>query len=187
MESAVRGTDIRTSTLEAFADTIIPGERRWPDDVAIAGISAGGGAVAAGAVALLETPEGGMAPLLDDLVTALNAHAAAYCELHGLPADPAAAFVGLAWEHRAALVRRLTAPDHPEKQLWVGIAMFCNMAFDTGAPMHTTDALATGHPGLVAMGFARPDADGLWRSPEYSYRKVLAPVHPGTTQTGSPA
>src|SRR4051812_23930655 len=37
--------DTTTLTLEAFADTIIPGEKRSPDDVAVAGAAEGGGAV----------------------------------------------------------------------------------------------------------------------------------------------
>ena len=37
-------------TLEAFADTILPGEKRTPDDTAVAGVSDGPGAVAAGAL-----------------------------------------------------------------------------------------------------------------------------------------
>lgn len=41
---------VRTMTLEAFADTIVPGEKRSPDDQAIAGAVTGGGAVVAGAV-----------------------------------------------------------------------------------------------------------------------------------------
>ncbi|MET8067907.1 DUF5987 family protein, partial [Micromonospora sp. NPDC005313] len=35
-------------TLEAFADTIIPGERRHATDRAVAGAADGGGAVASG-------------------------------------------------------------------------------------------------------------------------------------------
>jgi enediyne biosynthesis protein E8 len=61
------------------------------------------------------------------------------------------------------------------------------MAFDTAAHMHTTDAIATGHPGLAAMGFAKPDDDGLWRFPDYSYGRQLARIHPGTTPAGNPA
>ena len=40
-------------TLEAYADTIVPGEKRWPGDRAIAGVSTGGGAVTGGALDLL--------------------------------------------------------------------------------------------------------------------------------------
>jgi len=43
-------------TLEAFADTIVPGEKRSPDDHAIAGAASGPGAVGAGALELLRTP-----------------------------------------------------------------------------------------------------------------------------------
>ena len=55
-------------TLEAFADTFVPGERRFPDDIAIAGAAAGPGAVAAGAIELLHSPATGVSESLDDLV-----------------------------------------------------------------------------------------------------------------------
>lgn len=177
----------RTMTLEAFADTIVPGCKRSPDDRAVAGVSPDGGAVACGAIALLEGPEGGMAPALDDLAAALDGHARAYCAQHALEPDPDVPFVGLTYAERTALVQQLVAPDHPEQALWVGVAMFSNMAFDTGASMHTVDAIAAGHPGLKAMGFAPPDPDGLWRFEQYSYGRPLARIHPGTTSTGSPA
>jgi hypothetical protein len=180
-----RGTTI---TLEAYADTIVPGEKRWPDDRAIAGIAEGGGAVAAGALPLLEMPEGGMAPALDDVALALNAHAERYIKDNAIePDDSVAPFVTLTSEHRIALVSEITHPEHPEKELWIGLALFCYMAFDTGAHMHTVDAIAQGHPGLVTMGYAKPDADGLWRFPDSSYRRPLARLHPNTTATGSPA
>ena len=188
MNSAERVDDDRTMTLEAFADTIIPGEKRWPQDRAVAGMSAGGGAVAAGAVPLLETPEGGMAPALGDLARALNGHAEEYRVEHGLPGDDSVPpFVALSGEHRLALAQRLLRPDHPEHVFWAGLAMFSFMAFDTGAITHTVDAIAAGHPGLTTIGFAKPDDDGLWRFPEYSYGRQLAQPHPDTTPTGSPA
>ncbi len=185
---APAGGDVTTTTLEAFADTIVPGEKRWPGDVSVAGASTGGGAVAAGAVELLSMPEGGMAPLLGELAKLLNGHAAAFAGELGLALDDSLpAFVALPFEQRTELVTRLTTPGHPEKEVWVGIALFSNMAFDTGAHMHTTDAIAAGHPGLATIGFARPDSDGLWRFPEYSYRRAVANKHPDTTPSGSPA
>ncbi|MBR7831977.1 regulator [Actinospica durhamensis] len=187
MHSAEPDHDVRTLTLEAFADTIIPGEKRHPEDRAVAGVSTGGGAVAAGAVPILETPEGGMEGALDDLAVALNGHARAYCASHDLEPDPALPFVGLSYDHRTALVQQLVSPDHPEKMMWVGVAMFSYMAFDTGAHMHTTEALAAGHPGLRTLGFADPDEDGLWRFPQYSYGRQLADIHPDTDATGSPS
>jgi hypothetical protein len=42
-----------TQTLEAFADTLIPGEKRFPADRAIAGVVSGAGAVQAGAIEML--------------------------------------------------------------------------------------------------------------------------------------
>jgi hypothetical protein len=180
--------DAVRATLEAYADTIVPGERRWPGDRSVAGAATGGGAVAAGAVELLTMPAVGLAPALPALVEALDAHARAYADEHGLAPDEAVPpFVALPFAHRTALVRRLTAPTNEEKEVWVSLALFSNMAFDTAAHRHTVEAIAEGHPGLVAMGFAAPDDDGLWRFPAYSYGRPLADLHPHTTASGSPA
>ncbi|WP_049565847.1 DUF5987 family protein [Nonomuraea sp. SBT364] len=178
----------RTTTLEAFADTIIPGEKRSAGDRAVAGVSRGGGAVQAGAIELLEWDATGITGGLDDFAAALNRHAAAYAAEHGIPTgDGVPPFVSLPYEDRAAMVRWLTAPGHPEKALWVSLALFCNMAYDSAAHMSTVDALAAGHPGLTSMGIAPPDADGLWRFRAWSYGRPLADVHPATTESGSPA
>jgi hypothetical protein len=188
VESDTSGSDDRTLTLEAYADTFVPGEKRWPGDRAIAGAAAGPGAVVAGAIELLETPATGVTFGLDDLVKALNGHAGQYVASHGIVVDESVpAFVALSYADRTGLVKSLIAPDHPEKDIWVLVALFCFMAFDTAAHMHTTDALAAGHPGLAAMGFAKPDADGLWRFPDFSYGRPLASLHPGTTPAGDPA
>lgn len=178
----------RTMTLEAFADTIVPGEKRSPDDRAVAGASTGGGAVAAGAIELLETPATGISTALDDYAEALNKHAQEYAAARGVPLDGAVPpFVALPFDDRTALVQELTDPQHREKELWVLLALFSNMAFDTAAHMNTTDAIEAGHPGLLGMGFFRPDGDGLWRFPEFSYGRQLAEPHPDTTASGSPA
>jgi enediyne biosynthesis protein E8 len=178
----------RTMTIEAFADTLVPGEKRWPGDTAIAGVAVGGGAVAAGAVELVRTPATGIADAVDNLADALNGHAQAHAAEHLVVLDPSLPpFVALPFSHRSRLVAALTAPDHPEKDLWVLFALFCFMAFDTAAHLHTTEALAAGHPGLMTMGFAQPDADGLWRFADYSYGRQLASPHPDTSPSGSPA
>lgn len=174
-------------TLEAFADTIVPGEKRWPEDRAVAGAAPGPGAVAAGAVELLETPAAGLISGLGDFVELLNKYAGAHAEQRGLTLDETVPpFVALPFAERTALVQALTAPGHPEKDLWVSLALFSNMAFDTGAHLSTLDALAAGHPGLLAMGLEKPDADGLWRFPQFSYGRRLARLHPRTTPSGSP-
>jgi enediyne biosynthesis protein E8 len=178
----------RTMILEAFADTIVPGEKRSADDRAIAGVASGGGAVAAGAIELLEWDATGVTDGLDDIVRRLDDHARAYAGERDLDLDPGLpAFVALPFEDRTALVLRLLSRGHPEKEFWVLLTLFSNMAFDSAAHLHTAEAIAAGHPGLTAMGIARPDADGLWRFPEYSYRRPLARLHPDTTKSGSPA
>jgi hypothetical protein len=177
----------QTLTLEAYADTFVPGEKRAPDDRAVAGAAAGPGAVAAGALELLAMPATGVSEGLGSLAITLNGHAQAYADGQGLTIDTAVPpFVALSFAERTAVVQSLIAPDHPEKDIWVLVALFCFMAFDTAAHMHTADALAAGHPGLTAMGFAGPDTDGLWRFPQYSYGRQLASVHPDTTPAGDP-
>ncbi|GAA2868509.1 hypothetical protein Acy02nite_84060 [Actinoplanes cyaneus] len=188
LDVAVELTPIELMTLEAYADTIIPGERRGAGDLAVAGAADGGGAVASGAVDLMVSVEGGLAGMLDTLVTGLNDHAVEYAGRAGVRLEPGVPpFVALPFPHRTALVQALTAAGHPEQDLWVSLAMFSVMAWDTGAAEHTVDALAAGHPGLIQMGFARPDPDGLWRFPDFSYRRALATPHPHTAATGDPA
>jgi hypothetical protein len=177
----------RTMTLEAFADTIVPGEKRWPDDRAIAGASAGPGAVAAGAIELLETPATGIADSLDIFASDLNDRAQAYAAEHSIDLDQSVPpFAALSFAHRTGLVQALLAPGNPEKELWVLLALFSNMAFDTAPHLHTADAIAAGHPGLTAIGFAKPGADGLWRFDNFTYGRPLARIHPRTTSSGSP-
>jgi hypothetical protein len=174
-------------TLEAYADTMIPGERRGPADRAVAGAAVGGGAVASGAVQLMVSPEGGLAGTLDSLAEGLNDHAREYAARLGLDPDPTVPpFVALTFDDRVGLAQELLAPDHPEQELWVALAMFSAMAWDTGAHMSTADALASGHPGLTSMGFMPADADGVWRFPRFSYGRALAAVHPRTTPRGDP-
>jgi hypothetical protein len=195
--SAMGGTPVRerapeedqykVATLEAYADTFVPGEKRAPDDLAVAGAATGPGAVAAGALELLGTAATGVSEGLADLAIGLNVHAEAYADENkigiGRSVPP---FVALSFADRTAVVRQLISPDHPEKDIWILVALFCFMAFDTAAHIHTVDAIAAGHPGLTAMGFARPDADGLWRFPDFSYGRELARCHPLTTPAGDP-
>lgn len=179
---------VKVSTLEAYADTILPGEKRFPDDHAIAGAAVGPGAVVAGALELLHTEATGVTVGLPYLAQSLNDHAKVYAKEQDLTLDEALpSFVALSFEDRTALVKSLTSPGHPEKDGWVSLALFCNMSFDSAAHKHTAEAIAEGHPGLLAMGYTAPDEDGLWRFPTFSYRRELAQLHPDTTPSGSPA
>ena len=78
------------ATLEAFADTMVPGEKRHALDRAIAGAAPGPGAVQAGAVALLQLPELGVELLLPELAALLNTEATAWALRQGprAAADP---------------------------------------------------------------------------------------------------
>ena len=60
------------------------------------------------------------------------------------------------------------------------------LAFHTAAHLDTATAVSQGHPGLAWLGFPQPDADGVWRFPTFSYRRVLASTRPGTTASGQP-
>jgi hypothetical protein len=172
-------------TLEAFADTIVPGNKRFPEDRAIAGESADGGAVAAGALDLLQSPAGGVAQWLPALAQGLNAYAQG---MFGASTDESVPpFVALSYDQRVALVQHLTTQDTPERQGWVNLAVFSNMAFDSAAHLHTAEALESGHPGLHILGFAPPDRDGRWRFPQSSYGRALSKSHPETTPAGNPS
>jgi hypothetical protein len=183
-----QSADSAQLTLEAFADTIIPGEKRGPEDRAIAGAATGGGAVAAGALELLHWDATGMSEGVDGLADLLDEHTRDYAAQHDLTLDPSVpAFVALDFEHRTALVQQLTATGHPEREFWILLALFSNMSFDSAAHLHTAEALAAGHPGLTALGISAPDADGLWRFAKPGYGRRLARLHPDTTPSGSPA
>lgn len=179
--------DVQTITLEAFADTIVPGVKRFPGDRAIAGVCEEPGAVEAGALELLSDSATGVTAGLVPLSQMLNQHAETYAAKNGLALDTEVPpFVALDFDHRVALVAELTAPGHPERDGWVLLALFSNMAYDTAPHRPTLEAMADGHPGMVAMGYAKPDSDGLWRFPDFSYRRELAKRHPNTTESGSP-
>ncbi|MFB7915422.1 DUF5987 family protein [Streptomyces sp. NPDC056061] len=182
-----RADERETWTLEAYADTIVPGEKRWPGDRAVAGAVEGGGAVAAGALELLRWDATGISEGLGDLARLVNDHAEVYAMENGLDLDgDVPPFVALDFADRTALIQRLTRPGHPEKDFWVLLSLFCNMAFDSAAHLHTAEALRDGHPGLAAMGITQPDADGLWRFDSFGYGRPLARLHPATTPSGSP-
>ncbi|PBC67569.1 hypothetical protein BX265_8181 [Streptomyces sp. TLI_235] len=177
-----------TQSLEAFADTLIPGQRRHPGDLPIAGAVTGPGAVQAGAVQVLASPDLPLGPWLPEIAGLLDARALAWAATHLLCLPPGwPPFVGLPFDHRTALVTGLFDPDGPDRPIWQVLALLVGLAFDTAAHQHTADALAAGHPGLTWIGFPAPDADGLWRFPEHSYNRPLAELHPNTTASGSPA
>ncbi|WP_431676325.1 DUF5987 family protein [Kitasatospora sp. KL5] len=177
-----------TQSLEAFADTLIPGQRRHAGDLPIAGVVTGPGAVQAGAVQVLASPDLPLGPWLPGIAGLLDARALARAAAHLLWLPPGwPPFVGLPFGHRTALVTGLFDPDDPDRPIWQVLALLVGLAFDTAAHRHTADALAADHPGLAWIGFPAPNPDGLWRFPDHSYNRPLAALHPNTTASGSPA
>jgi hypothetical protein len=174
-------------TIEAWADTIVPGERRFPGDRVVLGATPGPGAVQAGAWDLYRDPDVGLAPLLPAIAALLDTQAVAYLATHpGSHTVGVPSFVALDFEGRSAVAQRLLQGSGPDQLLWYGVAAIAMLAFHTAAHLDTATAVAQGHPGLAWLGFPEPDADGIWRFPAFSYRRVLASTHPGTTASGQP-
>ena len=180
--------DAETATLEAWSDTMVPGQKRWPGDRAVAGATSGPGAVQAGAVDLMRFDAVGLGPALPGLPAALNVEASRYAAAAGLPLDPATPpFVGLSFPDRTALALELLDGTREDQVAWYALAAVAMLAFHTAAHLDTADAVRAGHPGLAWLRFPAPDADGLWRYPDFSYRRKLARTHPRTTRSGHPA
>lgn len=167
-----------TQTLEAYADTLIPGEKRFPGDRAIAGVVSGAGAVQAGAIKMMNFPPVGFQGALPGLAFSINVHALLYAVIHKIVVDPTMPFVELDFASRTALLVEILDGNGPDQPVYYGLAAICFVAYNTAGYLPTAVAIRDGHPGLAAIGFPPPDADGLWRFPEFSYRRVLAVAHP---------
>ena len=87
--------------------------------------------------------------------TALNAHARAYAAEHGLDLDETVPpFVALAFDHRTALVQRLTAPGPPREGAVGGARPVQQHGLRHAPPTCTPPRRSPpGHPGLLAMGY----------------------------------
>ena len=180
-------SDAMTTTLEAFADTLIPGAKRYDGDYAIAGMARGAGAVQAGAVDLMWFPQAAIGPALPALAGYLSTRAATYAMEHRRVLDPTLPpFVALSFADRTELLLELLDPSGQDYLAWWALAAMPFLAFHTAGHLHTVDAVRRGHPGLRWIGFPQPDRDGLWRFPHFSYRRRLARRHPHTTRNGNP-
>jgi hypothetical protein len=179
--------DAATLTLEAYADTLIPGEKRFPADRAIAGVVSGAGAVQAGAIEMLNFPPVGLQPVLPGLAFGINVLAVLYALIHKIDLDPMVPpLVALDFASRTALLVDVLDREGPARGAFSGLASVCFLAYHTAGYLPTAVAIRDGHPGLAAIGFPPPNADGVWRFPEFSYRRVLAVAHPHS-QRGNPA
>lgn len=184
-DSLATGT---AATLEAFADTLIPGQRRFPGDYAIAGAVQGPGAVQAGVIDVLTSPLLPARPALNLIASLLNARAIAYAALHLLPLPVTLpAMVGLSFRHRTNLVVGLFEEEDLDRKIWQVMSLLVSVAFDTAGHLDTATAVAGSHAGLTWLGFPQPDPDGKWRFSDFSYGIALADLHPNTDSSGGPA
>jgi enediyne biosynthesis protein E8 len=184
---AYAGTPGMTQTLEAYADTLIPGQKRFPGDRAIAGVVSGAGAVQAGAIEMMNFPPVGLEAALPLLALSINVNAVVYAVINKITLDlTVPPFVSLDFASRTALLVNLLETAGPEQGAFYGLAAISFAAYNTAGYLPTVVAIQDGHPGLAAIGFPPPNPDGLWRFPEFSYRRVLARAHPHS-QGGNPA
>lgn len=161
--AAVLPTD---ATLQAFADTMVPGRKALTTDLgheidplAIAGVDGEPGAVEADALLLYHDPLVGFpaleAPFLAELSTRALAHGGA--------------FLDLAFEQRVAVCLEGLAPGNPTVLVWEAAAAVPFVAFlcsgaQSEATIDTSSAYqAMGYPGAAPNGYA-----------EFSYRRKLA-------------
>lgn len=165
--------------LEAFADTVLPGRKRYPGDTAIAGVCDDFGAVEAGALHVLLDPAAGIDDGVGAMASLLDRAAA------DLLGDQTGRFADLDYARRRALVAELTDADTPMRDFWFLLALFSYMAYDSAPHLDTAAALVAPHSGLAAMGFSPPKANGRWGFEPFGYRRAVARLHPSTDSTGS--
>ena len=179
---------VTVATLEAFADTLIPGAKRSPADRAIAGVVERGGRGAGGRARPHELSAGRLCSRRCPRSPRPSTRARPRTRRRTLilldPTVPP--LVALDFVDRTALLVEILDATTPDQLAFYALAAIPFLAYHTAGHLPTAEAIRDGHPGLVAIGFPPPQADGLWRFPEFSYRLALAPRHP-RSKRGSPA
>jgi enediyne biosynthesis protein E8 len=151
--AAVRPDD---ATLQAFADTIIPGRKATRTDLgdeidplAIAGVDDSPGAVEADALRLYHDPLTGF----DALEPAFLA------DLNGRALRQGGPFLTLSFEQRVAVVTEGLSFDNPDRTLWeaaaaVPFTAFCAAAeHATGTSANASGYRVMGYPGAAPNGY----------------------------------
>jgi hypothetical protein len=162
-DAAVTPTD---ATLQAFADTVVPGRKALRTDLgnqidalAIAGAHSEPGAVEADALLLFHAPLVGF----DGLAPAFLADLESRSLLRGGP------FLALPFDKRVAVCTDGLAAANPSVQVWEAAAAVPFVAFlivgtQQNATIDTASGLQVlGHPGIAPQGYA-----------DFSYRKKLS-------------
>jgi hypothetical protein len=164
--TAAAAPSLTDGTLQAFADTLLPGKRVARTDLgnevhakAIAGAHHEPGAVQADALALYHHPLIGF----DVVAPAFLADLSARSLLRG------GQFLDLSFAKRVAVCTDGLAPGNPTAQVWelaaaVPFAAFLCSAMQKNATIDSSSGLqVTGHPGIAPQGYK-----------DYSYRRVLS-------------
>jgi hypothetical protein len=172
--AALAAPNLADGTLQAFADTLIPGKRVTRTDLgnevhakAIAGAHPEPGAVQADALLLYHHPLIGF-----DVV-----EAAFLADLEARSLLRLGQFIDLPFAKRVAVCLDGLSPSNPTAQVWelaaaVPFAAFLCTATQKNATIDKSSGLqVTGHPGIAPNGYA-----------DFSYRRALSSER---TTTGS--
>jgi hypothetical protein len=165
-EPALAEPDLADGTLQAFADTMIPGRRATRTDLgneihprAIAGADSLPGAVEADALALFHHPQIGFDALEPNFLADLSARSLS----HG------GDFLSLGFDQRVAVCLEGLAFDNPLRVVWEAAAAVPFTAFCAAAMIpNATAAKASGYrvmglPGVAPKGYR-----------DFSYRRKLS-------------
>ena len=163
---AAAALQLGDATLQAFADTMLPGRKALTTDLgneihplAIAGVDGEPGAVEADALLLYHDALIGFDALEAPFLAELSARSLA----HGAP------FLDLTFGQRVAVCLEGLAPSNPSVQVWEAAAAVPFVAFlaagaQSDATIDTSSAYQVmGYPGAAPNGYA-----------EFSYKRKLA-------------
>ena len=166
VSEATAAVQLPDATLQAFADTIVPGRKALTTDLgneidplAIAGVDNAPGAVEADALLLYHDPLIGFEALEGPFLSELSARSLA----RGAP------FLNLTFEQRVEVCLEGLAPSNPSVQVWeaaaaVPFTAFLAAAEQSDATIDTSSAYQVmGYPGTAPNGYA-----------EFSYKRKLA-------------
>jgi len=166
VSEATAAVQLPDATLQAFADTIVPGRKALTTDLgneidplAIAGVDNEPGAVEADALLLYHDPLIGFEALEGPFLSELSARSLA----RGAP------FLNLTFEQRVEVCLEGLAPSNPSVQVWeaaaaVPFTAFLAAAERSEATIDTSSAYQVmGYPGTAPNGYA-----------EFSYKRKLA-------------
>jgi len=166
VSEAAAAVQLTDATLQAFADTMLPGRKATTTDLgneihplAIAGVDSEPGAVEADALLLYHDPLIGFDALEGPFLSELSARSLA----RGAP------FLNLTFEQRVEVCLEVLAPANPSVLVWeaaaaVPFTAFLAAAEQSEATIDTSSAYQVmGYPGTAPNGYA-----------EFSYRRKLA-------------